>query len=271
MQRTHQIARLHGTIHAARQNGLWRIANSGWSQNLFGKWSGDQEVAALCLAAYGETLLAGINGGVAISVDGGESWDAIPFRLPAPLVTCLLHVDDSLLAGTFADGVFRSSDGGKSWQAVNHGLFDHSVNCLATDPRGETVFAGTSTGIYYSVNGGRLWHDLDGVGSGDETVIALAADDDGALYAGCESHGLLRIRDGNAEKIRVQKGAVNGIVCGDGWLAAQIDDRVMLTRDNGNRWTRLAKTVDCMAKDDDGLLLAYADSSVGRQIPNENS
>ena len=269
MQRTHQIARLDGEVYAARQTGLWRLGISGRERNLFRTWSGDEDIAALCLASCGDALLAGINGGVAISLDEGESWDAIPFRLPAPLVTCLLYVDDCLLAGAFADGVFRSSDGGESWQAVNHGLFDHSVNCLAISSDGGVVYAGASSGIYYSENGGRLWHDMP-VGSGDETVLALAADNKGALFAGCESHGLLRIADGRAEEIRVQEGAVNGIVCGDGWLAAQIDDRVMLSRDKGERWTRLAKSVDCMAKDDDGLLMAYADMSVDRQVPNEN-
>ena len=41
----------------------------------------------------------------------------MPFRAPAPLVTCLalspgFAGDGCALAGTFEDGVFRSTDGG---------------------------------------------------------------------------------------------------------------------------------------------------------------
>ena len=84
------------------------------------------------------TLLGGINGGVARSDDDGGAWEAIQFRSPPPLVTCLVASNDDggcILAGTFEDGIFpldrwRGAVGG----AHNHGLFDHGVYCLALSP-----------------------------------------------------------------------------------------------------------------------------------------
>ena len=104
-----------------------RIGASGAEQNLYQSWLPDQDLPTLAIAADGDMLLAGINGGVARSQDGGRSWIARQFRAPAPLVTCLalssnFSDDGCALAGAFEDGVFRSTDGGETWRAVNHGV-----------------------------------------------------------------------------------------------------------------------------------------------------
>ena len=267
MDRTYQVLRAGDCAYAARHCGLWRIDPDGAQHNLFANWqSGD--TPALCVAEDGDSLLAGVHGGVARSFDGGDSWELSAFRLPAPLVTCLVGDADCLLTGSFADGIFRSEDGGVSWAAQNHGLFDHSVNCLALSPRfadDSTVYAGTSTGIYISHNGGRLWRDLD-IGSGRENVLSLAvapdATEDGALYAGCESHGLLRIVAEQAEPIEVGGGAVNGLALIAAGLVVQLDDRVMASHNGGASWRTLADGVDCLTLAGDDLLLALSDGQI---------
>ena len=212
-------------VYAARQTGLYRIGASG-ERNLYHSWLPDQAVPTLAIAAVGDLLLAGINGGVARSEDGGASWQAqITFRAPAPLVTCLalspaFEGDGCILAGTFEDGVFRSTDGGETWRAVNHGLFDHSVYALALSPDFAVdgiAYAGTGSGVYRSENSGRLWWDLT-MPAGDETVLSLALAENGALYAGCEAHGLLRSTDAGEswETLLETDGAVNGIGIGAG-------------------------------------------------------
>lgn len=264
MERTYQALRSGDCLYAARHSGLWRIDPDGAQHNLFANWQTAGETPALCIAATGDTLLAGVNGGVARSCDGGGSWRLCGFRLPAPLVTCLVGGGDCLLAGSFADGIFRSEDGGKSWGARNHGLFDHSINCLALSPRfadDGTVYAGTSTGIYISHNGGRLWHDLH-IGSGRENVLSLAISEDGALYAGCESNGLLRIEAERAVPVEVGAGAVNGLALTAEGLAVQLDDRVLATHNGGASWQTLANGVDCLALAGDDLLLGMADGQI---------
>lgn len=268
--RTNSLLAAGGAIYLARQTGLYRIGG-GDEQSLYQSWLPDQELPTLAIAAAEELLLAGINGGVARSQDGGASWKAQPFRAPAPLVTCLalspgFDSDGCSLAGTFEDGIFRSTDGGESWRAVNHGLFDHSVYSLVPSPHfvdDGVAYAGAGSGIYRSENGGRLWWDVM-MPAGDETVLSLALAENGALYAGCEAHGLLRSKDAGKswETLLKTDGAVNGVaIARDGAIIAQVDDGVVLSRDDGASWSELAaENVDCMALDADGetLLLALA-------------
>lgn len=271
----------HGeTLYAARQSGFFRLSADGGNANrLFESWLPGQDVPATAIAARDDLLLAGINGGVARSDDCGFSWQARQFRAPAPLVTCLAHSvdfdsDGCILAGTYQDGVFRSTDGGLNWRAVNHGLFDHSIFALALSPnftRDGIAYVGASSGIYRSENGGRLWWDLT-MPAGDETVLSLALSDSGALYAGCESHGLLRSPDGGEtwETLLVTEGAINGLALTKGGaIVAQVDDGVLMSQDDGTSWREVvANDVDCLALGADGetLLLAMADGSVRQEL-----
>ena len=276
--RTHSLVAQSGAIYAARQSGLYRIQAEGEAQNLFRAWLPDQEMPALAVAIDNASriILAGIHGGIACSTDGGESWEAIQLRVPAPLVTCLAAAPDfaaggCVLAGTFEDGVFRSIDGGANWQAVNHGLFDHSVYALALSPRFSEdglVYAGTSSGIYASQNGGRLWQDLT-MPEGDETVLSLALADCGALYAGTEAHGLLRSRDAGEtwETLLATEGAVNAIaLAGASRVIAQVDDRVLRSSDGGSSWNDMvAAGIDCLSLDGESLVMAMTDGSIRKE------
>lgn len=277
-ERTNSLLAAGDAIYAARQTGLVRIGAGGDAQNLFRSWLPKEEPPTLAIAARRKLLLAGINGGVARSDDGGASWKAHPFRAPAPLVTSLalspaFGDDGCVLAGTFEDGVFRSTDGGETWRAVNHGLFDHSIFALALSPRfaiDGIAYAGTSSGIYRSENGGTLWWDVT-MPSGDETVLSLALGKNGALYAGCEAHGLLRSNDAGEswETLLATDGAVNGVaLASDGAIVAQVDDGVLQSPGDGASWIEVESTnVDCMAltEDGDSLLVALAGGAL-RQL-----
>ena len=278
LERINSLLATDDLIYAARQSGLHRLTAAGDnSRSLFESWLPGQDVPTLAIAAYGELLMAGIKGGVARSADGGASWEAQQFRAPAPLVTCLalstdFDDDGVVLAGTFEDGVFRSTDGGISWRAVNHGLFDHSIYALALSPEfahDGIVYAGTGSGVYRSENGGRLWWDLT-MPADDETVLSLALAESGALYAGCEAHGLLRSNDAGLSwaTLLETEGAVNAVaLMPDGAIVAQVDDGVLLSRDDGASWSDIITVgLDCMALDISSktLLLAMADGSIRR-------
>lgn len=278
LERTNSLLAVGDVIYAARQSGLYRFSGIDTDErNLYQSWLPDQDLPTLAIAADGDRLLAGINGGVARSDDGGASWNAQQFRRPAPLVTCLAlspaFADDGCaLAGSFEDGLFRSTDGGASWTAVNHGMFDHSVYTLALSPdfaNDGVALAGTGSGVYRSQNGGRLWWDLR-MPAGDETVLSLALDDSGALYAGCEAHGLLRSPDsGNSwETLLETAGAVNSLaLTASGAIIAQVGESLLQSRDDGATWREaVAANVDCVALGADGisLLAAMADGTVER-------
>ena len=281
MERTHALLQAGEMIYAARQTGLYQIDADGEATNLYRNWPLGENLPTLAVAVDRSSglMLAGINGGVARSTDGGRSWDAIAFRAPPPLVTCLAPTRDFsdsgwILAGNFEDGVFRSTDGGKTWRANNHGLFDHSVNCLTPSPAFATngvVYVGTSSGIYRSENGGKLWRDMD-MPAGDETVLSLALSSDaGTIFAGTESHGLLRSTDGGAKWTCLldSEGAVNSMAIMDaGVIVAQVNDGVLQSHDNGETWSDVvAADVDCMALEQDraSLLLAMTNETVMRK------
>ncbi len=279
--RAHGLLRLGSATYIARQSGLYRIGSGGQPENLYANWRPGEDLPTLALAAPAKSglLLAGIHGGVARSKDGGQSWQAQPFRLPPPLVTCLapspnFAADGCILAGSYADGIFRSSDGGQTWLPGNHGLFDHSVYCLALSPNFAAdglAFAGTSSGLYKSENGGRLWQDV-AMPADAETVLSLALSLnfalDKTLYAGCEAHGLLRSCDGgeNWTTLLANDGAVNALALTDTTLVALLDDTVLLSDDDGERWqTLIEEAVDCFILDGENILLALADGRLSQE------
>lgn len=274
-ERTHALAQAGGKVYAARQSGIYITHESGEEQSLFRGWPTGNGLPTLALAVdtAASLLLAGIHGGIARSADGGRNWEAIAFRAPPPLVTCLASspgVNDEgwLLAGTFEDGVFRSVDGGKHWRASNHGLFDQSVNCLAYAPdclSEGIIYAGTSSGLYASENGGKLWRDMQ-MPAGDETVLSLALSTDGAaIAAGTESQGLLHSADGGQSWTRPLEtgGAVNAIaLTNDGALVALVDDAVLRSSADGGSWVEIAAGgVDLMLLDAESEQLILALSS----------
>ena len=278
MERTNSLLAIGGVIYAGRQSGLHLIGADGGERNLYQAWLPDQTLPTQAIAAHGDRLLAGVLGGVARSEDGGKSWSMRPFRLPPPLVTCLalspaFERDGCVLAGSLEDGLFRSTDAGETWRAVNHGLFDHSVYALALSPdfaEDGIACAGADSGVYRSQNGARLWQDLT-MPAGDETVLSLALSADGAIYAGCEAHGLLRSDDEGESWTRLLQtdGAVNGVALArKGPIIALVNDSLLLSRDDGASWRELRpEAVDCMTLDNDGetLIVALADGGLRRE------
>ena len=71
-----------------------------------------------------------------------------------------------LFSGTPSGYIFRSADGGKTWQPASEGLPDLrasiippvSVRAFVQD--GDTIYAKTDRGYFYSTNGGDLWQWL---------------------------------------------------------------------------------------------------------------
>ena len=62
----------------------------------------------------------------------------------------------------FRPSIFKTTDYGKSWQAIASGIPERSfVRTVREDPtRRGLLFAGTETGVYYSLDGGARWESL---------------------------------------------------------------------------------------------------------------
>ncbi len=72
---------------------------------------------------------------------------------------------DTILAGTYGDGIFRSEDSGKTWQPSSEGLSATALRCIAPDPlQSGVLMCGTEPGrLFRSADEGRSWSELQGI------------------------------------------------------------------------------------------------------------
>ena len=119
---------------------------------------------------------------------------------------------DTVLAGSYGNGMFRSTNSGQSWEPANDGLTSSAFRTIAPDPlQPNSILAGTEPGrIYRSNDGGLSWSELTGVLALDGidkwylpyspragAVRNIHATGDGQrLLASVEVGGLLDSRDG---------------------------------------------------------------------------
>jgi photosystem II stability/assembly factor-like uncharacterized protein len=176
-------------VFAGRQSGLYRSHDSGKTWEKVQVVAGEA-LSVTALAISSKLLWAALPGGVAYSVDLGSSWSWTQFATPAPYITALavspqVAEDKNLFAATLEDGVFRSVNGGATWESWNFGLLDKQVLCLAL--KGESVYAGTGTGLFHSRTGARSWREV--TLPVEDAVLSLTVMG-GRLLVGTEKHGL---------------------------------------------------------------------------------
>ncbi|WP_376794092.1 WD40/YVTN/BNR-like repeat-containing protein [Thermogemmatispora sp.] len=150
------------------------------------------------LWAYGNLVLAGGNGGLAYSLTGGAGWQRAEIEDGSVGVTVLapsprFGSDNTLLAGTLANGVLRSTDGGRSWRNVSFGLQSQEITDLLWLD-GSTALLATDEGLYRSRDGGRGWRRV--LESSEGAVEALTRLPDGGVLAVLENGALLQAEAG---------------------------------------------------------------------------
>lgn len=156
-----------------------------------------------------DLLWAGTRSGIFRSVDGGASWQSADPGLDHPEIQALAvapSAPGTVYVAAGRAGVFRTLDGGASWSAVLP-CQERPLPCCGCIPLSrtlalvvharnpDTIVAGTSRGLFRSVDGGARWRPTH-----LSTIIyALVADprNPDVLYAGA-GDGLYRSRDGGA-------------------------------------------------------------------------
>ena len=108
------------------------------------------------LTVSGTNIFAGTSaGGIYISIDDGDSWNAVNNGLTEQLVRAVAVSSNNIFAGT-KSGVFKSTNNGNSWSAVDSGLTTKYVFALTVSDT--NVFAGTyGGGVFISTNEGITW------------------------------------------------------------------------------------------------------------------
>jgi len=269
---------------AAKQSGLYRSHDGGLTWE--GAYSTLDLEAPLPTAAVSlspaferdETLFAGVHGAVLRSTDGAETWSVAQLPSPPPFVISIVvspdfERDGVVLVATMEDGVFRSADRGNHWSAWNFGLLDLNALCLVASPdyaRDETLLVGTETGVFKSTNVGRAWREAN-VPPEWGPILSLALSttfaDDGVVYGGTETCGLMRSRDcgGTWKRLEHQSipRTVNGVLLsGSREETAAVlvlgPERVVVSTDGGRGW----RPVDVDLAD--GVHLTAAAAPTGR-------
>ncbi len=95
-------------------------------------------------------------------------WVASIDGLPAVTITCILGAAGSVYVGTAGAGIFstrRPISAASTWMSVSQGLTSTSIHALCESATGE-LYAGTVLGgVFRSVDGGKIWDPVRGLGA----------------------------------------------------------------------------------------------------------
>lgn len=199
-----------GLFVSDNRGNTWEPSNTDLSSQFIGS-----------LDQYGQELyLAAFNDGVFRSEDNGTNWEPVTEGLPVDLRVNLVHCHNGkVLAGTSSCGIFILDGTGTTWSHYNNDLGKTaSINALvATGDRliagtslcglytsdnrgddwtltnlvcgiydlyikGDSVYAGTTDGVYFSNDDGTSWKQI-GL---DNTWVTAVLAIDNFLYAGIE-------------------------------------------------------------------------------------
>jgi len=153
------------------------------------------EGTILTLFEYQGMIYAGdANGVLAVSKDNGDNWENenISAKEPPEVRNLATNKNGDLFAAT-ANGIFKrviGKGGSVAWEKkpleTQYGSF---VFSLCTDKAG-TMYAGLGRGLYRSDDDGETW-TLSGLAETPNSIMSLAATDNGDVYAGTSDQGLL--------------------------------------------------------------------------------
>ncbi len=122
------------------------------------------------------------------SEDAAASWQQVRRGLGSRNIQrLLLYGSDpkTLFAGTFSDGIYMSSDFGDNWELATDEISEPVVGIVELPGAGNTIFAGTTTGMWRSQDSGATWAEIEVfedevqlndlvAGSGDEGKVIAA-------------------------------------------------------------------------------------------------
>lgn len=169
--------------------------------------------------------------GIYRSNDRGANWQPANFGLrPQQKVDALAAGATTLFAGTYTHGVYVSLDGGQSWLPANNGLTNLTIRSL--DIRGESIYAGTSDGLFLSTDNARSWQRL----TESMQINRLVFMDDELIVA--THKGILLSKDhGKNWQPAYNQGAIRDlIVHGKELYALDFNARTLKSNDQGKSW-----------------------------------
>jgi len=142
-------------------------------------------------AASNEMFVASETGGLFKTIDHGLSWRHIPFeKLPIIFTQSVAYLDsDTIFVSAKADfktvnggGVWRSDNGGEDWTPALVRQ-DERMSAYEISIFHNTVYVGTSLGLYTGFDGGSVWGLMPVFSGSEKTVFAVLVKDN-RIYVG---------------------------------------------------------------------------------------
>ncbi len=144
---------------------------------------------------------------------------------------------NTLYVGTQGDGILKSTDSAANWTPVNNGLTEETIRILAMLPEDTTtVYAGTSTGLFFTRDSGATWAES----STEMNVLSLVINPNNAaeLFAGT-TEGVFRSTDSGVNWVAVNDGINSFAITEVAVHPTNSDIRYV-----GSRHSGIAKTID---------------------------
>lgn len=165
-------------------DGVYRSTDQGltWSAVALGSSSTPSELTLSTVPTI--AMYAGTNGdGVFKTVDGGDNWRHVGDGLRAAVVNQIVATTAHTIVAATAAGVHRTTDDGLSWRRLNLAL---DVLFMAVEPNDEqTMYAGSSSRLMRSRDGGQTWSLLRDVGLNDYMLtLIIDPSNPATLYLG---------------------------------------------------------------------------------------
>ena len=165
-----------GTVYAAGHDTFFKSADAGrtWKSMEVDLPGRDIHGMAVAPDRAGRLYTNVTRHGFYRSDDGGAKWTkAASGSFPADVIQVSASAGDVVYVASVQGGVLRSGDAGATF--VSTGRLTGSllsVAASATDP--ETVYAGTSSGLFASIDGGKTWSARTVPGGGEVLVTAVS-------------------------------------------------------------------------------------------------
>ena len=188
------------TVYAATSVGIFRSTEGGgnWEAVNTGLTILDTRALAIDPANPMNIYAGTAGGGAPRTSNGGINWQESSLA-PATVQALAIDPEDPMMlyAGTFFSGISKSTSAGVDWNVVNGTRF---VLTLAIDPsQTTTVYAGTSTGVLKTTDGGDNWQSRNnGITQLDVQTLAIDPVNPQTLYAGTFAGGVFKSTDGAA-------------------------------------------------------------------------
>ncbi len=277
------IARADDIYFAARQSGLYRSEDGGQTWELLQISQDSISVTAIALAPnFGSIpyIFAGIKGGVVYSEDGGVRWTVIEMS-EATIVSSIVisehfATDGKAFVATTTEGIYCISNWGKACQRWNFGLLDRQILCMALvrdKVAHQTLWAGTSSGIFRSTNLGNSWQEVP-FPMIHAPVLSLMVSPEHIIYVGTENHGVYYTLDNGQNWVfagRAFLGAINSIAMTTAKRVVAVSEHEISTLvDIDNDWDILDipipqgvyPTCVSSAGDETSVLVGYSNGAI---------